>query len=269
MTLSGTIFDIKKFAIHDGPGIRTTVFFKGCPLNCWWCHNPEGLKAELETLSVRVRSADSNSPHADKKEIVGHQVTVETVMEEIEKDVIFYDQSGGGVTLSGGEPLMQEEFLCALLEACKSRRINTAVDTSGYARWTLFERISGLVDEFLYDLKLIDDEYHSKYAGVSNELILENLRKLSEKEEKVIVRIPMIPGITDTGLNLEAIIGFLAPLKSIREIDLLPYNKLAEDKFKKFNMTSKLGQLPAQTEMELNDKAELFRVHGYSVKIGG
>jgi pyruvate formate lyase activating enzyme len=269
MFASGTIFDLKKFAIHDGPGIRTTVFFKGCPLDCWWCHNPEGLRAEPEVLSVRVHG-DVKSPHRrEKKDMVGRRVTVAEVMEEVEKDVVFYQQSGGGATFSGGEPLMQEDFLVSLLEECRSKRIETAVDTSGYAPWRIFDRIAGLVEMFLYDLKFIDDEEHQKFTGVSNDIILENLSRLSQRTAKIIVRVPLIPGITDTGANIGAIAGFLEPLQGVHELDLLPYNKLSEDKFRRFNITSKAGHLPCQTDTELNEKVKLFESCGYKVKIGG
>ena len=267
--MNGTIFDIKKFAIHDGPGIRTTVFFKGCPLDCWWCHNPEGRKLETETLSVKPGGNTSDSGNAAKTEVIGRDVSVEAVMDEILKDVIFYDQSGGGVTFSGGEPMMQPEFLYMLLQACKENGLNTAVDTSGYAPWVDFEKIYDLVDLFLYDLKLMDDEAHNEYTGVSNELILDNLLRLSSMGNKIEPRIPLIPGITDTEENLEAIARFLTPQKNIRHVVLLPYNRLGEDKFRKFDLTYKAGQLSVQTGDELEDKAEIFRSHGYEVRLGG
>jgi pyruvate formate lyase activating enzyme len=267
--MNGTIFDIKKFAIHDGPGIRTTVFFKGCPLDCWWCHNPEGRKLETETLSVKPGGSISDSDNPARTEVIGRHVSVAVVMEEILKDVVFYDQSGGGVTLSGGEPMMQPEFLLELLQTCKESCLNTALDTSGYAPWDEFERIHDLVDLFLYDLKIMDDRAHSKYTGVSNELILENLVRLSSMGNKVEPRIPLIPGITDTKKNLIAVAEFLTPLKNIRHVVLLPYNKLGEDKFRKFDLTYKAGRLAVQTSAELEDKAEILRSHGYEVRFGG
>lgn len=274
MQVTGTIFDLKKFAIHDGPGIRTTVFFKGCPLECAWCHNPEGVRAFPETLTLRSGTDsgnDSGSIPAKKEEVVGRMVTVEEVMDEIEKDVIFYEQSGGGATFSGGEPLLQEDFLSALLEECRERRIHTAVDTCGFAPWETIEKIAGLTDLFLYDLKIIDENAHEKYAGEINDLILENLKKLSAVFKNIIIRVPLIPGITDTDSNLEQVAGFLEPLEQIREVDLLPYNKLSEDKFRRIQKTPRggMGQLPTQTEEDLIKKANLFRSRGYEVKIGG
>ena len=267
--MNGKIFDIKKFAIHDGPGIRTTVFFKGCPLDCWWCHNPEGRKLETETVSVKRGVDDSDSSNPAKTEVIGRDVSVADVMDEVMKDLIFYDQSRGGVTFSGGEPMMQPEFLLMLLQACKENGLNTAVDTSGYAPWDDFEKIYDLVDLFLYDLKIMDDESHSKYTGVSNVLILENLERLLAVGNKVEPRIPLIPGITDTEENLEAIVEFLTPQKNIRHVVLLPYNRLGEDKFRKFDLIYKAGQLSVQTGDELEDKAEIFRSHGYEVRLRG
>ncbi|MFH1754250.1 MAG: glycyl-radical enzyme activating protein [Candidatus Latescibacterota bacterium] len=268
MTADGIIFDLKKFAIHDGPGIRTTVFFKGCPLNCWWCHNPEGVNAlPAENLQTEAGA----SPHSSRcgKEAVGRRVTVESLLMDIEKDVIFYDQSGGGVTMSGGEPLMQDAFLAALLRKCRERRIHTVVDTSGYAPWETIARLCGLVDLFLFDVKLASDEDHIKYTGVSNRLIVANLAALAERSQAVTVRIPLIPDITDTDANLQAIAVLLAKMKNIRGVDLLPYNKMGEEKFRRFSIDSQLGPLAAQPQAELKKKAELFESSGYRVKIGG
>jgi len=260
----GIIFDIKKYAIHDGPGIRTTVFLKGCPLNCWWCHNPESKKVGLET--VLLKRSGNNS---EVEKVLGMKVSVEEVMEQILKDVVFYDQSGGGVTFSGGEPMVQVEFLSALLQACKESGINTILDTCGYAYSEEFDRICGLVDLFLYDIKIIDDTEHLKYTGKSNKLILENLKMLSENGEKIEIRIPIVPGITDTEENLEAIVRFLAHLENIYKVCLLPYNKLGEDKLEKFNMVNKLGCLTTKTRDELLSIGKKFKSYGYEVKIGG
>lgn len=169
-SVKGTIFDIKKFALHDGPGIRTTIFLKGCPMRCPWCHNPESQNPEPEAMTA------TNLPGGNRpvvQEIVGRQVTVREVMWEIRKDLLFYDESGGGVTFSGGEPLMQPKFLTALLTASKRSGIRTALDTTGYAPWIELENILPLVDLFLYDLKFIDDSLHQKYTGVSNRLVFE------------------------------------------------------------------------------------------------
>jgi pyruvate formate lyase activating enzyme len=247
----GNIFDLKKYAIHDGPGIRTTVFFKGCPLDCWWCHNPE------------CRNGES----ADR--LPNREATVAALMAELAKDEIFYDQSGGGVTFSGGEPMTQIDFLDALLTACRSRRFHTAVDTCGYAPAEDFDRIYDRVDMFLYDLKIMDDKAHTKYTGQSNSLILENLALLAAKGNKVKVRIPVIPDITDSMANIEAIIQFLAARKSIRDVSLLPYNLFGEDKFKRFEITNRLGRLSTPSDADMAAVADKFRESGFRVKIGG
>jgi pyruvate formate lyase activating enzyme len=268
MNTSGVIFDLKKFALHDGPGIRTTVFFKGCPLSCWWCHNPEGLKLEPEIFAASEQGTRAQWSDCGET-MVGHSTTVRDLMMEIEKDVVFYDQSGGGVTLSGGEPLMQEEFLTALLAACREKRIHTVLDTSGYAPWEIFDKICDGVDLFLFDVKLVDDEEHMKYTGVSNRLIFDNLTALLERSPNVIVRIPLIPRITDTEANLKAIAALLSNFDNVPGIDLLPYNKMGEEKFRRFSMNARLGLLPAQSETELRESARLFKEAGYNTNIGG
>jgi pyruvate formate lyase activating enzyme len=267
---SGVIFDLKKYAIHDGPGIRTTVFFKGCPLHCWWCHNPEGRSPDPEAMDKggggweRGYMGDPGG-----KGMIGYEITVGELVREIEKDRIFYDQSGGGVTCSGGEPLMQIDFLAGLLEISRERGIGTAVDTSGYVPWERFERVIGLVDLFLYDIKMMDDSLHEKYTGVSNRLILDNVEKLHGEGVEILPRIPLIPDITDTDENLDAIICFLAGLDGIRDVSLLPYNKIAEDKFRRFGLTSRLGSLSMQTEAELTAIGKRFEESGYRARFGG
>jgi len=269
MGTTGTIFEIRRFAIHDGPGIRTTVFFKGCPLDCWWCHNPEGRCPEVETFTVNARA---NSPHVAERASqarIGYPATAENVMAEVRRDVIFYDQSGGGATFSGGEPLFQIEFLHSLLKASKDIGLHTVCDTCGYAPTGDLERIYDLVDLFLVDVKLIDDGEHQKYTGVSNELILSNLTALASKGNKVVIRIPLVPGITDTAENLEAIAAFIEPLKSIRAISLLPYNKLGEDKVDRYQLPRRQLHLTPQSADEMEQKAALFKSRGYEVRIGG
>lgn len=269
MEPTGTIFEIRRFAIHDGPGIRTTVFFKGCPLDCWWCHNPEGRSPGVEKLELRARKNGGARPGGSGQAVIGREVTVAAVMDEVMRDEPFYDQSGGGVTFSGGEPLGQKEFLTALLHASRNRRLHTAVDTCGYAPAADFEEIYDLVDLFLFDLKLMDTEMHREYTGVSNDTILSNLALLADMGNKVIVRIPLVPDITDTPENLEAIAAFLAPLKSIRRISLLPYNKLGEDKTDRYHLPRRRLQLTPQTAEMIEQKAAMFRSLGYEVHVGG
>lgn len=269
MPAKGIIFDLKKYAIHDGPGIRTTVFFKGCPLRCWWCHNPESQKLAAETIVTTNRRKCLNLSYSETKEVVGREVSVDEVMQEIEKDVLFYDQSGGGVTVSGGEPLVQPDFLDALLTECIRQNIHTAVDTSGFATWDVFERICDKVRLFLYDLKLMDDEEHKKYTNVSNKRILENLRELGKRRANVIARIPIIPGITDSDKNLLELAIFLSSLKSIKEVNLLPYNRLGEKKYKRLNKLNKAEHLQVQSSQRMNELKSKFDSFRLNVKIGG
>jgi pyruvate formate lyase activating enzyme len=268
MPPTGTIFDIKKYAIHDGPGIRTTVFFKGCPLDCWWCHNPESRHTGVERIEVRSRIHGADREIV-KEEIIGREVTIKEVMTEVLKDVIFYDQSGGGVTFSGGEPLHQIDFLTALLQACKDHHIHTAVDTSGCAPPEDFARINGLVDLYLYDLKLMDEQIHVKLTGASNQLILENLSILAQHDLDIQVRVPLIPGITDTEENLDAILAYLDRLNKVNEVCLLPYNVLGENKRRKFNLPQRLEPRQTQSKDMLEVCAGRFRARGYLVHVGG
>lgn len=267
MAISGIIFDIRRFCLHDGPGIRTTVFFKGCPLDCCWCHNPEARAPYPETFAL---NPVTSSPFPNRKQTqIGYSADVETVLREVSRDLPFYDQSGGGVTFSGGEPTAQPEFLQALLSACKQNGLHTAVDTCGHAPFELFERISRLTDLFLFDLKLMDDKKHREFTGTPNDLILENLRRLSETARDIWIRVPLIPGITDTEENLDAIAEFLRPLTAIRRISLLPYNKLGEDKIARFQLArTSLNRTP-QVRAEIVAKAGRFVSLGLEVMIGG
>ncbi len=269
MSEKGIIFDIKKYAIHDGPGIRTTVFFKGCPLNCCWCHNPESRKLALEPIKGLSPRGCLTQFSDNGNEMIGRKMTVDQILNEIQKDVIFYDESGGGVTFSGGEPLMQPEFLLSLLQLSRENEIHTMVDTSGYAKWQVFERIVDVVDGFLYDLKLIDDNVHRKYTGVSNQLILENLPKLAKLAKSLTIRIPLIPDITDTNENIVGIINYLHSLTNIRKIDLLPYNIIGENKYQKLGQTYAPAKRQVQSQEKLNHIKHKFEAAGFEVKIGG
>lgn len=255
--LNGIIFDIKRFALHDGPGIRTTVFFKGCPLRCWWCQNPESIRELPEIVKVQSVKTSYNK-FCEEEATFGRSIKVKALLEELLKDLIFYEESGGGVTFSGGEPLVQYKFLSSILGECKELGINTAVDTSGYAHIEAFNETYDKTDLFLFDLKLIDNNLHKKYTEVSNELILNNLKELTSRGNKVIIRIPLIPGITDTESNLSGIADHLSKLKNIRQIDLLPYNKISESKYKRLNKNSLLGQLETQSEEKLVNIKLLF-----------
>jgi len=276
---TGTIFDLKRYAINDGPGIRTAVFMKGCPLDCWWCHNPEGRlpRPQLMVRLNRCRQCGDcleacpqgairldNKVYTDPalcqgcgmcalacvhgaRELVGRTVTVPELLREIERDVVFFDQSGGGVTLTGGEPLMQEQFATELLQACRTHGIHTAVDTSGYASWKVVAEVAQYTDLFLYDLKHMDDALHKKYTGVSNRPILRNLRRLVEGGAKVIVRIPLIPEVNDNEENLRLTAQFLAGLPKLIGVEVLPYHDIAQAKYSALELEYRLPDLASPT----------------------
>jgi len=263
----GIIFDIKRFAVHDGPGIRTTVFMKGCPLSCQWCHNPESMSSDICTVPKTVRIGEKTFT---EDETVGREMTVEQVMKELRKEQIFMEELGGGVTFSGGEPLQQADFLLEMLMACKAERMHTAVDTSGFTNWKMLEKVLQYTDLFLYDLKLIDDDLHKTYTGVSNKLILENLEKLLELGRNLRIRIPMIPGVTFTEENINQTFDYLSELKfSIEGVDLLPYHNIASHKYERFGMENKLGELKSIRKSDLEETKLRFEKAGFEVKIGG
>ena len=265
--MTGILFDIKRFAVHDGPGIRTTVFLKGCPLKCLWCHNPESIASQPCTVE-RVSRIGEQTFRSD--EVVGELKTVKEVMAILEKEWIFMDESGGGVTFSGGEPLLQHEFLAELLTACKKRGIHTAVDTCGFAPSEVLRKIAPLTDLFLYDLKMMDAEKHQFYAGVPNRIILENLEELVVQNCKVRIRIPIIPEVNATAENISETIRFLKSLKGpIEGVDLLPFHATAIGKYKRFEINYNMNKTLKPTASEMDSLKIKFEAAGFEVKIGG
>ena len=299
---SGCIFDIKRYAIHDGPGIRTTVFFKGCPLRCRWCHNPESWKNNPE-LSVRFsrcigcgrctevcsRNAITmvdNRPVTDlekcnlcgecinvcltgAREIIGSWTTVSQVMAEVEKDRIFYDQSGGGVTFSGGEPLYQYNFLLALLENCRSSGIHSAVDTTCYAKRDIIQRVAAQTDMFLCDIKHMDPQIHKEYTGVDNSLILENIRYLAQTGANIKIRIPVIPGFNDDDKNIEMTAQFVKSLETIEQVDILPYNSGGLEKATRLADDLEIMKKVTPNNGEMENIKKNLQEFGFKVTIGG
>jgi len=261
---TGIVFNIQRYSIHDGPGIRTTVFLKGCPLNCWWCQNPESQLSELEMIFGKC----IEKCPALAREMIGEKLTTEEVIKEVEKDLVFYKESGGGVTFSGGEPLGQTEFLEELLNVCREKKIHTTVDTSGYISWEILNKISPKVDLFLYDLKLMDNERHKKYTGVSNEIILGNLEKLSSVHNNIFIRFPVIPGINDDYQNIKKTGEFLSSLK-IAQVNLLPYHYIGMDKYKRVGRTYKLVDIQSPSEEKLSEISAILKKFNLNVKLRG
>jgi pyruvate formate lyase activating enzyme len=276
--IKGTIFNIKRFSVHDGPGIRTSIFLKGCPLKCVWCHNPEGISASLSIwynrnncilcgscIDVCPEKALSLSPEKNSVKIdrdlcrmhgscveecpsgaisfTGRQVTLLEVMEEIHKDVLFFDKSVGGVTLTGGEPLFQPDFCFSILNECKNEGINTAVETSLYCDRSVLENTLHLTDLFIVDLKIFNSGAHEKYIGKSNNLIKENLRYLSGTGKKILIRIPLINEITDVPDNIEGILDFVKDLRMNLPVEYLYYNPLAASKYQRLSIPYPLEEI--------------------------
>jgi pyruvate formate lyase activating enzyme len=263
--MQGLIFDVRRFSVHDGPGIRTTVFFKGCPLQCRWCHNPESRKAVFETA---YKSVNLDGVNFQKTETLGYFIEKEDLKQIIEKDRIFYDESGGGVTFSGGEPTMQPEFLLELAKSCKDEGIHTSLDTSGYAPASVFKQLIPFIDLFLYDIKVTDSVRHQQYTDVDNKLIISNLSLLSEKE--VIIRYPVIPGINDSTLLLDQLLNLLrhVPLKR-KEIHFLPYHRMQRSKYQRLGLEYTLEEISEPSSKEMQHISDFFEEDGYVVKIGG
>lgn len=264
--MKGLIFDIKRFAIHDGPGIRTTIFLKGCPLRCWWCHNPESwsMKAEPDQKQIKL-----DGFKFEQNSTIGKQKSVKEVMEVIDKEAVFYDESNGGVTLSGGEPLVQNGFSLALLKACKQNSYHTTVDTCGHVKTETIAEVMKVSDLFLFDIKHMNSEEHQKYTGVGNELILKNLRFLIKAGKHVIIRIPVIPGINDSDSHFAKINDFLLETGGINEIHFLPYHSIAAGKYNRLGKPNALAHLKDMKKESLLPIKQKFEQNGFKVKIGG
>jgi pyruvate formate lyase activating enzyme len=298
--LTATIFNIERHALHDGPGIRTLVFFKGCPLSCLWCSNPEGQSSEPvliyhrkeciqcgRCLDACPRSAISpidDGVVTDRTKcdgcgecvktcptharcISGKQMTIEEVMDIIVKDEIFYRWSGGGITASGGEALAQGEFLSGLFSRCKAMGIGTALETSGFASWAEIEKIAPQTDVFLYDVKHIDAEKHYRFTGQANHKILENLNRLSRLETNIVVRVPIVPGFNDSEKDLKCIVDYIQNLKTIHQIDFLPYHCLGEAKCQSLETAYPFNINTPLNISTLKHTLQKLNLNGFKVKI--
>ncbi len=260
------IFDIKRFAVHDGPGIRTTVFFKGCPLNCWWCHNPEGISPEIEHFTEEI---EFDGITLNKELTVGRWIKVNDLMEELEKDRIFMEESGGGVTFSGGEPLMQHEAVFALLKLCSEAGIHTAVDTSGLVSEHILQQATELADLILYDLKSLDDKIHQEFTGVSNKKILNNLEITLKGQARVILRFPMVAGFNDKPADHNQLLAYLEGLENLDQVDILPYHPFGTQKYNRFNKKNRQNGFGIPSKEKINSLRDELINAGFAVNIGG
>ncbi len=300
----GNIIDIKKFTVHDGPGIRSTVFLKGCPLRCIWCHNPEGIDSKINLWYFEKKcigchrcvaacknsalSIGNASPHIviDREKCInagdcvevcptaalcfdGKRVSQEEVVDVLLEDKPFYNKSGGGITISGGDPLFQHEFSLGTLKDCKKHNIHTAIETCMYAKKEIFEKFFDYVDLFIVDLKIFNSANHKKYTGVGNELIKSNFEFLASKKENILVRIPLVPGITATKENIGEIASFVCEVNNKIPIELMNYNPLGENKYRlmgKYNgLINGLKPLP---EPELDELYQVIADKGVKIVRG-
>jgi len=300
--MKGIIFDIKRFALHDGPGIRTTVFMKGCSLRCRWCHNPESILPDpqmsfrsdrctqcgacVDACSIGAVAVRDGALITDERrcsacgrcvepcptgarEIIGREVTADEVIAIAARDRVFYEESGGGVTFSGGEPLVQADFLRAMLSACRDQSLNTAVDTSCHCKWNVLETIVPLTALFLCDIKHMDSAAHQEMTGSGNERILENIQALADSGAEINIRFPVIPGFNDDEANIEALGNFVSCLGKVEKIDLLPYNENGLSKSRRFDVPIQPfeGHNPGENRMKtISDR---LSQKGLKVTCGG
>lgn len=291
---TGLIFNLQRFSLHDGPGIRTTIFFKGCPLKCAWCQNPEGIGSDVELFryshkcikcgacclqcSEKAITLNDQGPQVDRHicnrcmkcaefcpsgalENVGKVVSIDEVVQIALRDRILFEESGGGVTISGGEPLMQPDFLLGLLEAFQRLNIHRAIETCGYSKWEVINKISKNVDLLYYDFKLYDEQASKDYTGVSNSLILENLERLVDNGINVRVRMPLIPTVNDDAYNIERTAEYLSSIGVIN-IELLPYNNLGTAKYAGLDLNCPFQTKPVLTTEYLEQASSIFKNNG-------
>jgi pyruvate formate lyase activating enzyme len=300
MPASGLVFAIERFAVHDGPGIRVAFFLKGCPLRCAWCHSPESQHARQELLIKSDRCLICGTcyplcPHeaivatpegfetdrdrcegcgscvaacpSGARSIAGEHISVAEVLRQAERDRVFIERSGGGVTFSGGEPMMQPVFLAEAIAACRAAGFHTAVETSGFGTIDGVDAVA-TADLILFDLKILDDRRHRHATGISNRVILENFRRLASARRPIRVRVPLVPGFTDDDANVSAI-GAFAASHGLREIDLLPYHTAGAAKYARLDRPYALAEVPALPANAVGPARARLEAYGLAVRVGG
>lgn len=258
LDVKGRIFDIQRFSTHDGPGVRTLVFLKGCPLRCRWCCNPESQSYEIQQMT-----------QAGTVKTVGRDVTAGEVLQEVLRDRPYYRRSGGGMTLSGGESLWQPDFAEALLTLCHESGVNTAIETTGFAEPAVIERLLPHLDLVLMDIKHMDSRKHEEFTTRPNELILKNAKLIAEKAKKLIIRVPTIPGFNDTEAEIGAIAAFAASLPRVTEIHLLPYHRMGRDKYDGLGRPYLMGDIEPPTAQHMERLLRVAESHGLTTHLGG
>jgi pyruvate formate lyase activating enzyme len=266
--MKGLIFNVKRYAIHDGPGIRVTFFMKGCPLSCLWCHNPEGISSEPSTIEHVDRIGERKFR---KNETAGKLYDTNDILAILEKERVFIDQSKGGVTFSGGEPMIQFDFLMEAMQACKENGYHTTVDTSGFSSPERFKKIIPFTDLFLFDIKHLDNLKHKEFTGMPNDVILRNYRLIFESGCDFMVRIPVVPGFNDDADHLATLKQYILSEKNenLKMISLLPYHKIGSSKYKRFNIPYKMENVEQPSSERMKELKEYFSGSGVRVKIGG
>ena len=303
--IKGTVLNIERFALHDGPGIRTAIFLKGCCLRCLWCSTPDSQNSfpEMQYFAAKcikskkcvevcpvkaITVSNSGEILTDRRicdnyskcvkvcpsgarTMAGEEMTVSQVLAEIEKDTVFYQNSGGGVTLSGGDPVVQPEFSLAILKACKERGIHTAIETCGYVKWDILDEMLKYLDLVYVDIKHMSPVEHEKLTGKRNKLILENTERIARQHTDIplIIRVPVIPGYNDSDENIASAVKFVRRLKEVQRIELLPYHKLGVSKYTALIRDYPLADLEPPDEAHIHHLEEIVKSYGIQVQIGG